>query len=116
MLSATPSGLRWRPKARRIRPETNGSAVDVFEPRVREQLRAVPTMPATAIAERISWPGGMTVLKERIRELRPAICHRIRPRARPYEAGSWRSSLKGDSYRLKNRELGRVPAAANEEN
>ena len=25
-------------------------------------------------------------------------------------------ALKGDSYRLKNRELGRVPAAANEEN
>ena len=25
-------------------------------------------------------------------------------------------ALKGDSYRLKNRELGRVPAAVNEEN
>ena len=25
-------------------------------------------------------------------------------------------ALKGDSYRLKNRELGRVPAATNEEN
>jgi transposase len=30
-----------------------GSAVDAFEPRIREQLKAVPTMPATVIAERV---------------------------------------------------------------
>jgi transposase len=49
-----------------------GSAVDEFEAAIREQLSAVPTMPATVIAERIGWTRGMTVLKERVRELRPA--------------------------------------------
>ena len=35
-----------------------GSVVDAFEPRIREQLRACPTMPATVIAERIGWERG----------------------------------------------------------
>ena len=48
-----------------------GSVVDGFEPRIRELLRAYPRMPATVIAERIGWDRGMTVLKERVRELRP---------------------------------------------
>jgi transposase len=48
-----------------------GSVVDEIEPRVRELLKAVPTMPATVIAERIGWTRGMTVLTERVRELRP---------------------------------------------
>lgn len=48
-----------------------GSAVDGFEPAIREQLRAFPTMPATVIAERVGWERGMTVFKERVRELRP---------------------------------------------
>ena len=48
-----------------------GSSVDAFESRIREQLRAVPTMPATVIAERVGWTLGMTVFKERVRELRP---------------------------------------------
>ena len=41
-----------------------GSAVDDVEPRIRE-------LPATVIAERIGWDRGLTVLKERVRELRP---------------------------------------------
>ncbi len=49
-----------------------GSAVDEFEPRIRQLLQAVPTMPATVIAERIGWMRGMTVLTGRVRELRPA--------------------------------------------
>jgi transposase len=49
-----------------------GSAVDAFEPRIRELLRAYPTMPATVIAERVGWDRGLTVLKDRVRELRPA--------------------------------------------
>ena len=49
-----------------------GSIVDAVEPRVRELLRAYPTMPATVIAERIGWDRGLTVLKDRVRELRPA--------------------------------------------
>jgi transposase len=50
---------------------TRGSMVDAVEPRVRELLKAYPTMPATVIAERIGWEHGLTVLKDRIRELRP---------------------------------------------
>ncbi|HEY2127305.1 MAG TPA: helix-turn-helix domain-containing protein, partial [Streptosporangiaceae bacterium] len=57
------------PKYERTPP---GSAVDAVEPRIRELLRAYPTMPATVIAERIGWGRGLTVLKDRVRELRPA--------------------------------------------
>jgi hypothetical protein len=49
-----------------------GSAVDAFEPRIRELLQVYPTMPATVIAERVGWERGLTVLKDRVRELRPA--------------------------------------------
>lgn len=49
-----------------------GSAVDGFEDAIREQLRVVPTMPATVIAERVGWTRGITVFKERVAELRPA--------------------------------------------
>jgi transposase len=49
-----------------------GSIVDAAEPRIRELLAAWPTMPATVIAERIGWTRGLTVLKDRVRELRPA--------------------------------------------
>ena len=48
-----------------------GSVVDEVEPRIRELLADVPTMPATVIAERIGWTHGMTVLTARVRELRP---------------------------------------------
>jgi transposase len=49
-----------------------GSRVDVFESRIRELLRAVPTMPATVIAERVGWPYGIRTLSGRVAELRPA--------------------------------------------
>jgi transposase len=49
-----------------------GSSVDAFEDAIREQLQAVPTMPATVIAERVGWTRGITVFKERVAELRPA--------------------------------------------
>ena len=45
--------------------------VDVVEPRIRALLATCPTMPATVIAERVGWTRGMTVLSERVRELRP---------------------------------------------
>jgi transposase len=48
-----------------------GSVVDGVEPRIRELLAAWPTMPATVIAARIGWTRSMTVLKDRVRELRP---------------------------------------------
>ena len=48
-----------------------GSVVDAVELQVRELLSETPTMPATVIAERIDWSHGLTVLKDRVRELRP---------------------------------------------
>jgi hypothetical protein len=42
-----------------------------WEPQIRELLAGWPAMPATVIAERIGWTRGMTILKERVRELRP---------------------------------------------
>ena len=48
-----------------------GSVVDVVEPRIRELLQAVPTMPATVIAERIGWDRSIRVLRDRVAELRP---------------------------------------------
>jgi transposase len=48
-----------------------GSIVDAVEPRIRELLAAYPSMPATVIAERVGWDRGLTVLKDRVRELRP---------------------------------------------
>lgn len=48
-----------------------GSIVDAVEPQIRELLREVPTMPATVIAERIGWERSITVLKDRVRQLRP---------------------------------------------
>ena len=48
-----------------------GSVVDAVEPRIRELLQATPTMPATVIAERIGWQHRLTVLKDRVRVLRP---------------------------------------------
>lgn len=57
------------PKYRRA---AKGSIVDSVEPQIRDLLEQWPEMPTTVIAERIGWSRGMTVLKERVRELRPA--------------------------------------------
>jgi transposase len=57
-----------------------GSAVDAYEDEIRELLREHPRMAATVIAERVGWDRGMTVFRERIRELRPMYLL-----LRPYE-------------------------------
>src|SRR5579863_3184280 len=49
-----------------------GSIVDAAEPRIRELLKAYPSMPATVIAERIGWDRSIRVLRDRVAELRPA--------------------------------------------
>ncbi len=59
-----------RPPKYKRKPK--GSAVDAFEEAIRAELEAAPMMPATVIAERVGWTRGMTVFKERVRELRPA--------------------------------------------
>ncbi|GAA1837862.1 IS21-like element ISMbo1 family transposase [Actinomadura chokoriensis] len=56
------------PKYRRA---GKGSIVDAAEPAIRELLAEFPDMPATVIAERIGWERSMTVLKDRVRVLRP---------------------------------------------
>jgi transposase len=61
-----------RDTAPAYRRRATRSVVDQVEPRIRELLRVYPTMPATVIAERIGWPRGITVLKERVAQLRPA--------------------------------------------
>lgn len=48
-----------------------GSIVDAVEPQIRQLLREWPSMPATVIAERIGWTRSLTVLKDRVRLLRP---------------------------------------------
>jgi len=48
-----------------------GSLVDKVEPQVRALLAEYPRMPATVIAERIGWTHSLTILKDRVRELRP---------------------------------------------
>ena len=42
----------------RYRRAPVGSAVDEFEPAIRELLKEFPTMPATVIAERVGWARG----------------------------------------------------------
>jgi transposase len=55
----------------RYRRAAKGSIVDEAEPAIREQLRLCPTMPATVVAERIGWERSITVLRERVGQLRP---------------------------------------------
>lgn len=50
---------------------SSGSVVDAVEPRIRELLAAVPTMPATVIAERVGWEHSIRVLRSRVADLRP---------------------------------------------
>ena len=48
-----------------------GSVADGFEPRIRELLAALPTMPASVIGERIGWPYSDRTLRTKVAELRP---------------------------------------------
>src|SRR5207344_988474 len=56
----------------RYQRPAGGSIVDAVEPQIRELLKVWPSMPATVIAEKLRWDRGLTVLKDRVRELRPA--------------------------------------------
>lgn len=47
------------------------SLVDAAEPEVRKLLVVDAKMPATVIAERIGWEHSLTILKDRIRQVRP---------------------------------------------
>ena len=72
--------------------EGPGSAVDAFEPAIRRLLAVTPDIPATVVAERIGWTKGMTVLRDRVAELRPA--YRVpeafgRTEYKPGELAQW---------------------------
>ncbi|MBD7958852.1 IS21 family transposase [Microbacterium sp. Sa4CUA7] len=47
------------------------SLVDAVEPEIRKWLREDAKMPATVIAERIGWEHSITILKDRVRQIRP---------------------------------------------
>ena len=64
-----------------------GSIVDAVEAQIREQLQLDARMPATVIAERIGWSRGITVLKQRVAELRPAYLPPDPASRTSYEAG-----------------------------
>jgi transposase len=69
-----------------------GSAVDAAEPEIRRLLGEFPEMPATVIAERIGWDRGITILRDRVGELRPLFvppdpCQRTH--YRPGELAQW---------------------------
>jgi hypothetical protein len=64
-----------------------GSIVDEAEPAIREQLRLCPTMPATVIAERIGWERSITVLRERVAQLRPLFLPQDPAGRTAYEPG-----------------------------
>jgi transposase len=72
---------------RYARRSGGGSVVDAVEPQIRELLTAWPSMPATVIAERIGWERGLTVLKERVRELRPVYLPADPASRTTYQAG-----------------------------
>jgi transposase len=81
--SDTPPAYRRQPR---------GSAVDAVEGEVRALLAEFPRMPATVIAERIGWERSLTVLKDRVRELRPLFLPPDpsgRTEYRPGELAQW---------------------------
>jgi transposase len=66
-----------------------GSIADAVEPQILELLRDVPEMPATVIAERISWERSIRVLRDRVVELRPLFVPPVPCQRTHYEPGGW---------------------------
>jgi transposase len=48
-----------------------GSKVDAFEPQIRAILAEFPKMKATVIAEQLEFPYSLSILKDRLRQIRP---------------------------------------------
>ena len=61
--------------------------MDAVEPRIRGLLKEFPDMPATVIAERIGWEHGLTVLKDRVRLLRPVYAPQDPASRTMYDSG-----------------------------
>jgi len=94
------------------RRQGKGSLVDPFEPEIRRLLMATPRMPATVIAERIGWTRSLTVLKERVRELRPLVLPPDpsgRTEYRPGELAQWDLWFPPADVPLETGQLARPP-------
>lgn len=85
-----------------------GSIVDAVEPAIRELLREHPRMPATVIAERVGWERSLTVLKDRVRELRPYYLPPDPATRTPMTPGSGSSAICG-SRRHRSRSASVTP-------
>ena len=76
-----------------VRPRADGRRRSTRSSReIRALLAEFPRMPATVIAERIGWDRSLTMLKDRVRELRPLFvppdpCQRTE--YRPGELAQW---------------------------
>jgi transposase len=94
------------------RREKSGSIVDAVEPEIRRLLMATPRIPATVIAERIGWTRSLTVLKERVRELRPLYLPPDpsgRTTYRPGELAQWDLWFPPVDIPLETGEMARPP-------
>lgn len=88
------------------------SAVDPYEGEIRRLLSEHPRMPVTVIAERIGWMRGMTVLKDRVRELRPLFVPPDpsgRTEYRPGELAQWDLWFPPTPVPLEDGSLGKPP-------
>ena len=65
LASDTPPSPRTRPSP--------GSAIDPYDEQIRDLLASDPTIPTAEIGRRIGWKRSHTVLKDRVRELRPQL-------------------------------------------
>jgi transposase len=94
------------------RRERSGSIVDAVEPEIRRLLMQFPRMPATVIAERIGWERSLTVLKDRVRELRPLYLPPDpagRTQYRPGELAQWDLWFPPADIPLENGEVAKPP-------
>ena len=94
------------------RREGSGSIVDAVDPEIRRLLMQFPRMPATVIAERIGWDRSLTVLKDRVRELRPLYLPPDpagRTQYRPGELAQWDLWFPPADIPLENGEAAKPP-------
>jgi transposase len=94
------------------RRQGSGSVVDAVEPDIRRLLMQFPRMPATVIAERIGWERSLTVLKDRVRELRPLYLPPDpagRTQYRPGELAQWDLWFPPADIPLENGEVAKPP-------
>ena len=65
-----------------------GSIVDAVEPAIRMLLKDTPDMPSTVIAGRIGWDRSLTVIRDRLRVLRPYYLPPVPASRTTYQTGA----------------------------